>query len=143
MRDRKRLAIILLGTALAGMLAFEISTRWPGASAGPSPENFASIASAESEGAKLGRAYGPTVVAGLADAWVAAADAVAAGKTIAEAQTILQDRWSASRQGAFTKIVAPTFAKVIAEGSEPTDDAHRAVVAATLRGFARGLRGGK
>jgi hypothetical protein len=39
--------------------------------------------------------------------------------------------------------VAPEFAKTLAEGAEPKDDAQRAQVVALWRSFARGLKGGR
>lgn len=95
------------------------------------------------DGAALGRAFAPTLAATLSDAWLAAADAIAKGKGVAEAQGVLQDAWKKARIDAFVAKVAPEFAKVLAEGTEPRDDAQRAAVAKLWRDFARGLKGGR
>ncbi len=95
------------------------------------------------DGAALGRAYAPAVVSTLSDAWSAAADALAQGKTVSGAQAVLQDTWKANRVSAFTAKVAPGFTKVMAEATEPKDPTQRAEVVALWRGFARGLKGGR
>ena len=95
------------------------------------------------DGARLGRDYAPALSASLSDAWLDAAAAIEQGKTVAEAQTVLQDRFKAGRVQAFTANVAPAFSRVLPEGIEPRDSAHRAEVASLWRAFARGLKGGK
>ena len=95
------------------------------------------------DGEKLGRAYAPTVVASLSEAWNAAADALGQGKSLTESQEILQQTWQELRAKAFVADVGPDFAKVLPEGTEPIDDAQRAEVVALWRAFARGLKGGR
>ncbi len=95
------------------------------------------------DGAAIGRAYATTIAATLADAWRAAADAFASGKTVGEAQAVFQDSWKKARGDAFVARVAPEFAKVLPEGSEPKDAAQRAATVALWRDFARGLKGGR
>ena len=77
---------------------------------------------------RLGRAFARVAASTLADAWIAAADALTQGKTMAEAQAALQQNWQAARAKAFVATVAPEFAKVIAEATEPKDAAQRAEV---------------
>ena len=94
-------------------------------------------------GAALGRAYAPLVVSSLSDAWLAAAQTVGDGKSVAEAQKTLQETWQAARVKAFTANVAPGFAKVLAEGAEPKNTEERDAVVKLWRDFARGLKGGR
>jgi hypothetical protein len=122
--------LLLVGLALAGLVTFDLVSRRPASPAPPTP-------------AALGRAYATTVVATLADAWIAAADALEKGKAVADARSALQDGWQAARTKAFVASVAPEFAKVLAEGAEPKDAAQRAQAVALWREFARGLKGGR
>jgi hypothetical protein len=122
--------LLLMGLALAGVLTFEFVSHRRANPVAPTP-------------AALGRAYATTVVVTLADAWVAAADALEKGKTVVEARTALQDGWQAARTKAFVASVAPEFAKVLPEASEPKDNAQRAQAVALWREFARGLKGGR
>lgn len=94
-------------------------------------------------GAALGRAYGPVLVATYADAWIAAASTLDEGKSIAEAQKVLQDTWKDGRVKAFKADVQPGFALVLPEGTEPSDPAKRSQVSDLWRAFARGLKGGR
>lgn len=125
-----------LGMALAALVTFEVVTRRPHGEPAPSPVPVV-------DGAKLGRAYAPQVLSTLSDAWNAAADTLARGKSMAEARASLQQNWQAARARAFVASTAPEFAKVIAEGTEPKDAAQRAQVEALWRAFARGLKGGR
>ena len=94
-------------------------------------------------GRALGRSYAPMVVANLADAWLAAAEALERGKTVSESQEALQQTWQEARIKAFTTKVAPEFIKVLPEGQEPTDPSSRAEVVRVWRDFAAGLKGGR
>jgi len=94
-------------------------------------------------GRAVGRAFAPTMAPRFGDAWLAAADALEKGKTVAEAQATLQATWQESRAKAFAAVVAPEFRKVMPEGSEPTDPARRAEVIKLWRDFASGLKGGR
>jgi hypothetical protein len=125
--------LVVMGLALAGSLSFvAIELRKPRI------EGEASVNAVE-----LGRSYGLVVVATLGDAWNAAADTLAAGKTVAEAQTALQEKWKTGRTEAFNAKVVPTFVKVLPEATEPKDEAQRARVIELWRGFARGLKGAR
>jgi hypothetical protein len=135
-RRRSRPKVERTGPALASLLAFEAwRTYHAGASTPPAPATV--------DGAALGRAYAPVVVATLADGWNAAADALAAGKTVAEAQAALQKTWSDERSKQFAAAVAPHLAAILPEGAEPADDAQRTKTAELWRAFARGLKGGR
>lgn len=134
MKTSKDWLILVLGMVLAALMTFEVVTRLPHPA--PSPSSVV-------DGAKLGRAYAPEVISTLSDAWNAAADTLAQGKTVAEAQATLQQTWQAGRAKAFAATVAPAFAAALPEGAEPKDDAQRARVAALWRAFARGLKGGR
>jgi hypothetical protein len=90
----------------------------------------------------LGKTYGPVVLSTYADAWLAAAKTLEEGKTVAEAQKSLQETWKAGRVKAFTTEVAPVFAVVLPEGTEPTSTDKRAQVVELWRSFAKGLKGG-
>lgn len=90
----------------------------------------------------LGKSYAPILVRTYADSWDVAADQVGSGKSVSEAQKALQDAWKTSRVKAFNEKVKPTFAEVLAEGTEPTSAAHRATVAQLWHDFAKGLRKG-
>ena len=103
----------------------------------------ATATKAKADGGSLGRAYATTIATTCADAWGAAADAIEAGKTVAEAQAVLQWTWREARVHAFNARVAPAFEAVLPEGAEPKDKAQRAAVVALWRAFARGLKGGK
>ena len=91
----------------------------------------------------LGRAYAPSLVNSYADGWVAAAKTLEEGKSVAEAQKALQETWREARLQAFRTEVAPVFAIVLPEGTEPADATKRAQVAILWRAFAKGLRAGR
>ena len=95
------------------------------------------------DGRTLGKQFATSVAAAFGDAWLAAADALAGGKPIADAQAVLQAKWQEGRSRAFTTLVAPEFSKVLGEGAEPTDPAQRAAVVQLWRDFAAGLKGGR
>jgi hypothetical protein len=94
-------------------------------------------------GKALGRHFAPSVASNLGDAWLAAADALEQGKTVSEAQAALQLAWQDARIKAFSSQVAPEFVKVLPEGQEPSDSAHRGEVVKLWRDFAAGLKGGR
>lgn len=94
-------------------------------------------------GKALGRAYAASAASTLGDGWLAAADAIEQGKTVSEAQAAFQVAWQAARTKAFAEKVSPGFARVLAEGQEPTDPAKRAEVGKLWRDFAAGLKGGR
>jgi hypothetical protein len=95
------------------------------------------------DGVVLGKAYAPALVSTYGDAWMAAAKALEDGKPIAEAQKALQDTWKDARIKAFTSQVAPSFARVLPEGAEPSAPQKRAEVVELWRSFARGLKRGR
>jgi hypothetical protein len=92
-------------------------------------------------GQVLGRSYAPLLLSGYSDAWLAAAQTLEEGKSVADAQTALQETWKAARVKSFTDHVAPSFGLVLAEGDEPSTPEKRAQVVKLWRDFARGLRG--
>jgi hypothetical protein len=127
-----------LAMALTAVVTFEVVTRLPHAAPSPSPSPAPAV-----NGVKLGKAYAPQVLSTLADSWNAAADALAQGKSMAEAQATLQQSWQSARARAFVASVAPEFTKVIAEATEPKDAAQRAQVVSLWRDFAKGVKGGR
>ena len=92
-------------------------------------------------GQVLGRAYAPLLLASYGDAWLAAAQTLEEGKSVAEAQKTLQDTWKDARVKAFTDHVAPSFGLILSEGAEPSTPEKRAQVVELWRDFARGLKG--
>jgi hypothetical protein len=94
-------------------------------------------------GTALGMAYAPALASAYGDGWTAAADTLERGGTVAEAREALRDAWTMSRERAFIARVAPTFDRVLPEGSEPATPAQRAEVVGLWRDFARGLKGGR
>jgi hypothetical protein len=98
---------------------------------------------AAADGVALGRAYAPVLASTYGEAWQAAAKAVAEGKTIADAQKVVQDTWRESRERAFAAKVAPAFSRVLPEGAEPATPEKRAEVARMFHDFGAGLKGGK
>ena len=133
MKSFKDWLLVAMGLTLVGLVAYLAINPRSSTPAGPTVV----------DGAALGRAYAPAVVSTLAGAWSAAADALAGGKTVVEAQTVLQDKWKADRSAAFTAKVAPGLVTVLPEATEPKDAAQRAEVVALWRSFARGLKGGR
>lgn len=95
------------------------------------------------DGRALGHSFAATVAPDLAVGWAAAADAIEQNKPMADAQAALQSAWQAARIKSFSARVAPGFALVLPEGTEPTDPAKRAEVVKLWRDFAAGLKGGK
>lgn len=94
-------------------------------------------------GKALGRKFAGSVGSSLGDAWSAAAETLEQGKTVAEAQTVLQAHWQDARARMFAAEVSPEFARVLPEGSEPTSPIQRATVVKLWRDFAAGLKGGR
>jgi hypothetical protein len=94
------------------------------------------------DGKALGRAYAPVVASCLSEGWFAAADALEQGKSVPEAQAALHSAWQSARTRDFSARVVPEFARVLPEGTEPTDPARRAEVVRLWRDFASGLKGG-
>lgn len=131
MRLLKDLLTPISVLVLAGVVAYDRVT--PGSA-------FSRANQPAINGEALGRAYAPVLAAGYGDAWVAAADALEKGATVAEAQKTLQAAWKDTRVKGFRKDVLPVFALVLPEGTEPTDKAKRAQVADLWRSFARGLK---
>ena len=94
------------------------------------------------DGQSLGKAYAPALVTTYADAWIAAAQSLEEGKSVADSQKALQDAWKDGRTKAFKAKVEPSLAQILPAGQEPSDPAKRAQVAALWRAFASGLRAG-
>ena len=90
----------------------------------------------------LGKSYGPVLLTAYADGWIAAANALEQGKTVAEAQDLLQSTWKQERIKAFRARVQPQMELVLAEGTEPASSAQRSQVAKFWRNFAAGLKQG-
>ena len=95
------------------------------------------------DGKALGRSFAPLAASSLGEGWLAAADAIDQGKTVAEAQAALQSAWKEARVKAFAAKVAPGLGVVLPEGAEPSDPAKRAEVAKLWRDFAAGLKGAR
>ncbi len=95
------------------------------------------------DGKALGRSYAPLAASTLAEGWSAAADAIDQGKSVAEAQAVLQATWKEARVKAFAAKVSPGMGVVLPEGTEPNDPVKRAEVAKLWRDFAAGLKGGR
>ena len=91
--------------------------------------------------AALGKSYRFMLATTYADGWVAAAKALEDGKTIQEAQQMLQDTWKKSRNETFRTQLRPSFTKILPEGTEPASAEQRTRVATFWRSFAAGLRG--
>lgn len=102
-----------------------------------------SPAPASVDGVTLGRQYAPILVNTYSQAWDAAADNLAQGKAVSEAQKVLQDTWKSLRIKAFDQKVTPVLSQALPEGTEPRDSAHRAQVAQLWHDFAKGLRKGR
>lgn len=103
----------------------------------PPPPRTVNAATAE----VLGRGYAPALLVTYAEAWEAAAEAVVKGATVADAQTVHQNTWKASRTKAFRERLGTAFATVLPEGAEPETPEERRQVAEFWKAFARGLRG--
>lgn len=122
-------ALVLI---LAGVVAYDhLTPRQPSAPA------------STVDGKSLGRAFATSVAVAFGDSWIAAADTLEGGKSIGDAQAVLQAKWQEGRTKAFTTLVAPEFSKVLGEGVEPADPAQRAAVVRLWRDFAAGLKGGR
>ncbi|MDX2035966.1 MAG: hypothetical protein SFX72_04895 [Isosphaeraceae bacterium] len=134
MKSWQKYVMPVLVLVLAGIVAHDRIFVGRGDRVGPEPKVGV-------DAAALGRAHGPVVVRALADAWEAAALSVEGGGSVAEAASLLQDRWRTARVEAFTAKVAPEFAKVLPEGTEPQSPEQRAAVVSLWRDFARGLGG--
>ena len=89
----------------------------------------------------LGKSYRFMLASTYAEGWVAAAKALEDGKTIQEAQQVLQDTWKEARNEAFRTRLRPSFTKILPEGTEPVSAEQRTRVATFWRSFAAGLRG--
>jgi hypothetical protein len=92
-------------------------------------------------GVALGKTFAPALVSTYADSWVSAAQCLEDGKSVADAQKVLQDSWKDARVKAFVSEVGPGFSIVLPEGTEPTNIAKRAQVVELWRSFAKGLKG--
>ena len=92
-------------------------------------------------GATLGKKFARTMAPTFADGWLAAANALEQGKSMADAQAALQTTWQTARSQSFAQQVGPEFSRVLPEGAEPTDPTQRAAVVRLWRDFARGLKG--
>lgn len=123
----------LMVLALAGVVAHDHLV----------PHGAAVVTPAAVDGKAVGRKFAGSVAVAFGDAWAAAADALEAGKSMADAQSCLQAKWRAARADAFAAQVTPEFAKVLGEGAEPADHAGRAAVVKLWRDFAAGLKGGR
>lgn len=133
MKTLKDWLLVGMGLALAGSLTY-VAIDLHGTR--PKPPQML-------DGTALGRMYAISVTTTLADAWTAAADSVAQGKTIPESQKILQEKWKTDRTEVFTTKVAPEMSKILPESTEPKDDAQREALVSLWRAFARGLKGAR
>lgn len=90
---------------------------------------------------QAGLKYGPILGSTYAEAWDAAATALEQGKTVADAQRIIQQTWQDCRSKQFTAYVTPVLQAVLPEGTEPSDPVRRSAVIQAWRDFASGLKG--
>jgi hypothetical protein len=95
------------------------------------------------DAATTGRQFVPILGSTYGDAWLAAADAMEQGKSVPEAQKILQDKWKDARTKEFLAKVKPVFEAVMPEGEDPGDPAKRKAIAELWRDFGRGLKGAR
>jgi hypothetical protein len=116
---------------LAGAILYDHVVRRPAPSPAPAPAV---------NGVALGRAFSTVLESTYADAWLAAAQALEEGRSVADAQKVLQDTWKEARVKAFTSAVGPSFALVLPEGREPASPVQRAQVVELWRAFAKGLK---
>jgi len=131
MKTLKELATPLAFLILAGVILYD--RMGPHATPTPTPAV---------NGAALGKAFAPVLASTYADAWLAAARTLEEGKSVAEAQKVLQDTWKDARSRKFVAEVGPGFSLVLPEGTEPNSPEKRAQVVDLWRSFARGLKGG-
>ena len=90
----------------------------------------------------LGKSYGPVLVATYSDAWIAASKAFEDGKSVAEAQEVLQSTWKEERIKAFRARIQSRMSLILPEGTEPSTPEQRSQVVKFWRNFAIGLKGG-
>ena len=90
----------------------------------------------------LGKSYGPVLLTTYADGWIAAAKALENGKTVAEAQDVLQSTWKEERIKAFRARIQPQMGLLLSEGTEPASLDQRSQVSKFWRNFATGLKEG-
>jgi hypothetical protein len=109
----------------------------------PSPAPAPAPGGDDVDGAKLGRDYAPALVAVYSDAYEAAAALLEKGATMKQVQDSFVASWQKARVAKFEALVEPSFLRVLPEGTEPRDAAHRAAVVKLYRDFARGLKGGR
>jgi hypothetical protein len=116
----------------------QVRLAWPDLRPLPAPPEPAKPAS---EYESLGRAYRAVLPRTYGAAWIKAADQLEAKVAMGKIQADLQAEWQDAREGAFGTAVQPAFARLLPEGTEPTD-AQRSPLARAWREFARGLKGG-
>jgi hypothetical protein len=88
-----------------------------------------------------GKTFVPILGSTYGDGWIAAADAMEQGKTVADCQQIIAGTWKDKRVAAFIQNVTPVFQAVMPEGQEPGDPAKRKAIAEMWRSFGKGLKG--
>jgi hypothetical protein len=88
----------------------------------------------------LGRSFAPKLTDALADGFDAEADALEAGKSVAQADEVLKTVFHDARARAFATHAAEAFAAVVPSGGEPGNDDARKAFARMHRDFAKGLR---
>ncbi len=96
-----------------------------------------------SSGVALGRAFAPVLASTLADGFDKAADLVAQGKTVQEADEALKATFLQAREKAFQDKVSPAFNALVPPNTEPKDDATRKAYVSLFREFSSGLRRGQ
>lgn len=89
----------------------------------------------------LGRAFVPKLANALADGFVAGAEAIQAGKTMGEGNSVLKATFQASRAKAFDDHAGKAIQNLVPDGQEIPDAATREAVVNLFHGFAKGLRG--
>lgn len=90
----------------------------------------------------IGRTYVSALGDVYAGAWIDGAEALEAGKPVADALGVVAGSWQSGRVALFDKAVAPAFAKIIPENTADADVAipQKAALAAAWRSFATGLK---
>jgi hypothetical protein len=97
--------------------------------------------SRDAQFAALGRAYLPQLADAYAQAWNQGAIALDSGQPLSAALDLVAKNWTSGRTALYDKLVAPEFAKIVAESIKDSDvtPQERTAMASAWRGFASGL----
>ncbi|MDG3005515.1 hypothetical protein [Paludisphaera mucosa] len=91
--------------------------------------------------AAAGKSYPKALAAVYADAWRKGADALEAGRSVADALGVVGEAWRSGRTTLFDRVVGPAFAVVVPEGTPESDvsKAAKTQLASHWRAFAAGM----